>query len=179
MGFLAVQSVFEGALMPAHNLRNPGTPGPSQESQALLASGLASILHPQQNATPRPSRGRWCVLLPMPKLRSLAPRLRYAEPSVRLPPKVKASIYNTPEFQAWRTAVVDRAGGRCEAVDPHGHRCSRATPHHRIYADHITELHDGGLPYALDNGQALCASHHAIKTMTMRSRRHSKLFDGG
>ena len=107
----------------------------------------------------------------MPRLRTLAPRLRNAEPSVRLPPKVKDPIYNTPEFQVWRAQVVERSGGRCEWVDHHGHRCSKATPHHRMYADHITELQDGGLPYALANGQCLCASHHANKTIAMRSRR--------
>src|SRR5262245_40284862 len=107
----------------------------------------------------------------MPKLRTLAPRLRSVGPPVRLPPKVKAPIYNTPEFQAWRAQVVDRAGGRCEAIDPHGHRCSRATPHYPMYADHITELRDDGQAFDLSNGQCLCASHHAIKTMAMRTRR--------
>jgi 5-methylcytosine-specific restriction enzyme A len=107
----------------------------------------------------------------MPKLRTLGPRLRSAAPLVRLPPKQKASIYNTPEFQAWRAAVIARAAGRCEAVDRFGHRCSKAAPHHRVYADHIVELRDGGHPFDVANGQALCASHHTMKTMVARARR--------
>jgi hypothetical protein len=108
----------------------------------------------------------------MPKLRSLAPLVRsVASSPVTLPPKVKDEIYNTPAFRAWRAHVVARAGARCEAVDPHGHRCSRAQPQHRIYADHIVELRDGGALLDLNNGQALCASHHEIKTMRARARR--------
>jgi len=116
----------------------------------------------------------------MPRLRTLPPLVRKAElATVPLPPKVKASIYNTPEFQAWRATVVDRAGSRCEWVDHHGCRCSRSAPHHRMYADHIYELYDGGSPFDLTNGQCLCAMHHTIKSMAMRKKRHAKLFDGG
>src|SRR5262245_39567229 len=116
----------------------------------------------------------------MPKLRSLAPRLRLVDTAtIKLPPKVKDPIYNTPEFQAWRTQVVDRAAGRCEWVDHHGHRCTKATPYYRMYADHIVELADRGSLLDVANGQCLCASHHQIKTMAMRFARHSKSFDGG
>jgi len=115
----------------------------------------------------------------MPKLRSLAPRLRHADTrTTKLPPKQKDPIYNTAEFQAWKVLVLDRAGRRCEAIDHHGHRCSRATPDHVMYADHVTELVDGGLPFDPANGQCLCAMHHTIKTIAMRSRRQ-KGFDFG
>ena len=108
----------------------------------------------------------------MPKLRSLAPRLRQIDTSTtRLPPKLVDPIYNTPEFQAWRVLVLDRAGRRCEAVDRHGHRCTNATPHCTVYADHIIELRDGGLPFDPANGQCLCAMHHTNKTIAMRHRR--------
>ena len=109
---------------------------------------------------------------PTSKLRSLAPRLRHTDTSTtQLPPKLVDPIYHTPQFQAWRAQVIARSNGRCEAVDHHGHRCSRATPDYRMYADHVTELADGGLPFDLANGQCLCAMHHTIKTMAMRSRR--------
>jgi len=116
----------------------------------------------------------------MPRLRTLAPRLRPSPSLVTLPPKVKAEVYNTPEFQRWRAEVVARAGGRCEAVD-HGHRCSKAKPEHRMYADHIIELADGGQAFDVVNGQCLCASHHTIKTMAARARRRSKveIVEGG
>jgi 5-methylcytosine-specific restriction enzyme A len=107
----------------------------------------------------------------MPKLRSLPSLLRAVDTStVRLPPKAKAEVYTTPQFRQWRAMVVGRAGGRCEAVD-HGYRCSRAAPEHRMYADHINELRDGGALLDPNNGQALCASHHELKTMQARARR--------
>jgi 5-methylcytosine-specific restriction enzyme A len=108
----------------------------------------------------------------MPKLRSLAPLVRtFDTRTTRLPPRQKMDpVYSTPEFQAWRAHVVQRAGYRCEAID-HGHRCSKARPEHRMYADHIVELRDGGAPFDLNNGRCLCASHHEIKTVAARARR--------
>jgi 5-methylcytosine-specific restriction protein A len=111
----------------------------------------------------------------MPKLRSLPSLVRAVDTStVRLPPKVKAPIYNTPEFQHWRALVIARAGGRCQAIG-----CSKGKPEHRVYADHVVELRDGGQPFDINNGQCLCASHHTMKTMAARYRRHSARADGG
>ena len=116
----------------------------------------------------------------MPKLRSLAFPVRPIDTrTIKLPPKVKAPIYNTPEFQAWRAKVIARAGGRCEARDQHGTRCTKAKPAYRVYADHIVELRDGGQPFDVTNGQCLCASHHESKTMQARYRRHSSKVPGG
>ena len=115
----------------------------------------------------------------MPKLRSLPSLVRATNTSpATLPPKVKADIYNTDEYKAWRTYVVGRAGYRCEAV-VRGHRCSKAWPDHRLYADHIIELKDGGQPFDVANGQCLCASHHTNKTMAKRFQRYSSSVDGG
>jgi 5-methylcytosine-specific restriction protein A len=106
----------------------------------------------------------------MPKLRSLAPMVRTVNTAtVPLPPKVKAEVYTTPEYRAWRAQVVAR--GRCEAVDHHGHRCSKVAPMHRMYADHIHELRDGGALLDINNGQCLCSSHHELKTIAARVRR--------
>jgi len=91
--------------------------------------------------------------------------------TTKLPPKVMDEAYTTTQFRAWRSMVVARAGGRCEAID-HGHRCSKAMPEHRMYADHIIELRDGGSLLDVSNGQCLCASHHQIKTVAARTRRH-------
>jgi 5-methylcytosine-specific restriction enzyme A len=109
----------------------------------------------------------------MPKLRSLAPKVRAMDVSTtKLPPKQKDPIYNSPEFIAWRSIVLRRAGYRCEAVDQYGHRCSRGRPEYTVYADHIHELSDGGSLNDPNNGMCLCASCHQHKTMTMRVRRH-------
>src|SRR5262245_61819231 len=116
----------------------------------------------------------------MPKqLRSLALPVRPIDSrTTRLPPKVKADIYNTPEFQHWRARVIARAHGRCEWID-HGVQCTHARPKHKVYADHVVELKDGGQPFDVTNGQCLCAAHHTIKTMQARYRRHSMPIDGG
>ena len=107
----------------------------------------------------------------MAKLRTLTPLVRTLDTRVVRPPARQIDpTYNAPEYQAWRARVVERAGYRCEAID-HGHRCSKARPEHRMYADHIVELRDGGQPFDLNNGQCLCASHHEIKTIAARFRR--------
>ena len=107
----------------------------------------------------------------MPKLRSLSPLVRTLDTrTTRLPPRQIDPVYSTPEFQRWRAHVVARAGGQCEAID-NGYRCSKAKPQHRMYADHIIELRDGGSLLDINNGQCLCASHHQIKTVAARTRR--------
>ena len=111
----------------------------------------------------------------MPKLRTLAPLVRTLNTSTtKLPPRRIDPVYSTPEFQRWRAHVVQRAGYRCEAID-NGYRCSEARPDHRVYADHIIELRDGGAPFDLNNGRCLCASHHELKTMAARTKRLKSL----
>lgn len=107
----------------------------------------------------------------MTRLRSLAPRLRNINTSaIKPPPKIKDAVYNSPEFADWRTIVIARAGGQCEAMVD-GERCPKAKPKHRVYADHIVELKDGGSLLDPNNGQCLCASHHEIKTADVRRYR--------
>ena len=108
----------------------------------------------------------------MTKLRTLAPLVRAIDTSTtKLSRTEYTATYLTPEYRAWRAHVVQRAGGRCEAVDHHGHRCSRAWPEHRLFADHIRELSDGGSLLDPHNGQCLCASHHKRKTDEARAKR--------
>ena len=107
----------------------------------------------------------------MAKLRILGPLVRTVDTrTTKLPRRQIDPVYSTPEFQTWRARVVERAGYRCEAID-NGHRCSKARPDHRMYADHIIELRDGGQPFDVNNGQCLCASHHEIKTVAARTKR--------
>jgi 5-methylcytosine-specific restriction enzyme A len=79
-------------------------------------------------------------------------------------------LYLTHPYREWRAKVIARAGGRCEAVE-HGQRCFKAEPRHRMFADHVRELADGGAPFDLANGQCLCGSHHTAKTAATRARR--------
>src|SRR5262245_62963590 len=62
----------------------------------------------------------------------------------------------------------------CEATDNYGNRCPKAEPHHRMYADHIIELRDGGSLLDLSNGQCLCGSHHELKSAAVRVQRRKR-----
>lgn len=109
------------------------------------------------------------------KLPPLAPTLDSA--AIKRPTKKADPIYSTPQYEAWRQAVIDRAGRRCEAIDQ-GRRCMKGEPEHRMFADHIVEMSDGGARYNPANGQCLCGSHHTIKTMRERARRAASLTSG-
>jgi len=116
----------------------------------------------------------------MVKLRTLAPLVRTVDTRTTKPPprpvtaynrfKKRDALYATPEFREWRTRVVSRAGGRCEVVT-HGYRCTKALPTHRMFADHIVEIRDGGARFDPNNGQCLCGPHHLIKTAQARRDR--------
>lgn len=96
--------------------------------------------------------------------------MRKARTQALVPPlKTVDPIYRTPEYAAWRQAVIARAGGRCQ--DP---ECR--APHRRgqrLYADHVVELKDGGAPFDVSNGMARCGASHTRKTARARAaRRH-------
>lgn len=100
-------------------------------------------------------------------------RLATARPGrIATPPKAAASIYQTAEYKAWREAVIERAGRRCEAVTD-GKRCWKAEPRNRMFADHKVELRDGGSPFDPSNGQCLCGAHHTAKTAAARGARRN------
>ena len=64
---------------------------------------------------------------------------------------------STAGHKAWRTAVLARDKGACQIRGP---RCTgRAT-----IADHIVNMAAGGAEYDVDNGQAVCATCHKVKT---------------
>jgi 5-methylcytosine-specific restriction enzyme A len=91
---------------------------------------------------------------------------------VTIGPKVADQIYSDPRFKAFRTTVCRRAGYRCEYVDPATQlRCRKAAPEHRVVADHIVELKDGGDPFDPSNGQCHCVEHNTRKGVTARAAR--------
>lgn len=85
-----------------------------------------------------------------------------ARTRLRPPPKQVDSHYTTPEHRAWSKAVIARAGGCCQM-------CGRSGA--RLYADHIVELQDGGAPFDMGNGQAICGSCHSTKSAAERRHR--------
>jgi 5-methylcytosine-specific restriction enzyme A len=111
------------------------------------------------------------MVLRAAKVRRLAPLFRTVSTrTLAAPQKRKDAIYDTPAFRSWRAQVVARAGNRCEAIED-GERCRKAHPAHRMYADHVIELRDGGRPFDVWNGQCLCAVHHEKKTFKARQLR--------
>lgn len=97
-------------------------------------------------------------------LKTVGARLRPAAQRLAVPPKVVDPHYQSDEHKAWRAAVIRRAGGRCQAPG-----CGRTGE--RLFADHIVELKDGGAPFDLSNGQALCGGCHTAKTARARKAR--------
>lgn len=97
-------------------------------------------------------------------LKTVGARLRPAAPRVAVPPKQVDAHYQSPEHKAWRSEVIRRSGGRCQ-----GDGCGKAGV--RLFADHRTELRDGGAPFDPANGQALCGGCHTAKTMRARKAR--------
>jgi hypothetical protein len=107
----------------------------------------------------------------MARLGTMTSRLQtFDARRVKPPPKAAASVYGSPEYRAWREAVIARAGRRCEATD-NGRRCRKAEPRSRMFADHKRELSDGGAPFDPQNGQCLCGAHHTAKTAKARAAR--------
>jgi 5-methylcytosine-specific restriction enzyme A len=111
----------------------------------------------------------------VPSYRPIIPKLKplarmFAAKVVKPEAKTRDAIYKSPEFIEWRRLVIARAGSRCEARDG-GKRCGKAAPYHRMFADHVREIQDGGLPFDPANGQCLCGSHHTVKTLRERARR--------
>lgn len=100
-----------------------------------------------------------------PRLAALPARIGSVDPRRLQPmPKVVDNHYHTPEHRAWRAAVIRRAGGQCQAAG-----CGRGGV--RLFADHVVELKDGGAPFDLGNGQALCGACHSRKTLAARADR--------
>ena len=96
---------------------------------------------------------------------------------VSLPVQFKRTepFYLSPQYRVWREQVIRRAGNRCEAVELNM-RCSKASPAHRMFADHIHEVRDGGAPFDLGNGRCLCSAHHQIKTHAEKRARTERKY---
>ena len=126
---------------------------------AFSASGVIEILL---------QTGCWILRTVSPTVRTLDMR------SARQSEKRADPELLTPEHAAWRKAVLDRAGYRCEAVEG-GARCTVRAPS-RLFADHRDERKDGGARYDVANGQCLCGRHHTIKTVEARARRMAERY---
>jgi hypothetical protein len=102
----------------------------------------------------------------MGKLQRIAPRIGTLSNRVPPAPKQADDHYSSPEHKAWRTTVLKKAGYRCQHPG-----CTKGAPEHRLFADHIAEIRDGGARLDPNNGQALCGQHHTAKTARERAKR--------
>jgi 5-methylcytosine-specific restriction enzyme A len=109
------------------------------------------------------------------RIRTLGPVARPLYQGLTKPVKEKAEIYRTAEYKAWRLAVMTRADWQCEWREG-GTRCAVRSPPDKLYADHRTEVIDGGHPHDVNNGQALCSRHHQIKGARARAARAGKVW---
>lgn len=109
----------------------------------------------------------------MARLQTLPPRIDSLDTAIaRTPKKVADAELLTPEHRAWRLAVMQRAGWRCEVVDS-GYRCTNRHPM-RMFADHVVERKDGGALTDIANGMCVCPSHHQKKTLRARAERFAR-----
>ena len=107
-------------------------------------------------------------------MRKVAPTIKRKADAraVKPPAKTADPLYRSKEHLEWRELVVARAGRRCQHRDTKtGQRCTKAEPEHRMFADHIIEVRDGGPPFEPANGQCLCGAHHTTKTIKARVER--------
>jgi 5-methylcytosine-specific restriction enzyme A len=80
-------------------------------------------------------------------------------------PKRALPFYSSPEYRAWRTAVIERAAGRCEAPG-----CGRSE--RRMFAHHKVAVQDDW-SRRLDptNGQCLCGRCHTLADNVLKAQR--------
>ena len=89
------------------------------------------------------------------KLTNLPPRIpRFDTRVAAVPEKIVDPHYATPAHRAWRAAVIERSGGRCQ--DPTCRSPGRRGI--RLFADHIHEIKDGGALTDPNNGMARCGA---------------------
>lgn len=105
----------------------------------------------------------------IPTLRDRLPAFNHTV-AKQLPKRVDA-FYTSDEYAQWRDEVKLRAGMRCEWVSSDGSKCARKE--HRMFADHIVEVKDGGARFDPENGQCLCGRHHTIKTVALKRIREA------
>jgi hypothetical protein len=110
-------------------------------------------------------------------VRKLTPFIRNTVDARAVRPQAKAAdpFYLTQEYRMWRAKVIRNAGRRCQAVDDNGWRCTKAEPYHRMFADHVVEISDGGAKLDLANGMCVCGSHHVKKTYQQRAKRMASI----
>ncbi|MBP7619319.1 MAG: HNH endonuclease [Gemmatimonadales bacterium] len=97
----------------------------------------------------------------MSRLKALPPRIATLAPRVRPLPKVAERFYLSPEWRGLAARIKRKRGAVCE-------RCGSD---HRVIADHIVELKDGGAPLDEANIELLCQAHHNAKTAAARAAR--------
>ena len=77
--------------------------------------------------------------------------------------------FSSAEHKRWRRAVLRRAQGRCEVGGPD---CTGVA----TQADHIVPVAEGGDPFDVANGQAICDPDHDAKTAEETARGRARYY---
>ena len=108
-------------------------------------------------------------------VRSLKPSVQSLDMRIAaVPPKQSDAVYANALHRQWAAAVIERDGGRCQWA-----RCEKAAPAHRMVADHIVEVRDGGARFDIANGQCMCVQHNTLKGVRARAARMARRPGGG
>lgn len=82
---------------------------------------------------------------------------------------MQQSVYDSPDWQPFRAAVLARDNGRCTVGRFLGGRC-----HATLDVHHLTPVAEGGAPFDLDNAITACHRHHpqveSIRRAILRRR---------
>jgi 5-methylcytosine-specific restriction endonuclease McrA len=108
----------------------------------------------------------------MPRLKTLAPRLKALDTRRLTPPPKRAEpFYLSPAWRWLVARLIRERGRRCE-------RCGRTGNADgswlRLFGDHVVELKDGGAELDPGNVRLLCGSCHSTKTAKARADRMAR-----
>lgn len=102
-----------------------------------------------------------------PRRLAVASGGRLAQPDTSRSGKQADPFYVSPEWKAFRNALIKERGWRCE--DP---KCEAPRgPWKQIYGDHIVEIADGGAKLDRHNVLLRCGACHGRKTRDARAKR--------
>jgi len=105
----------------------------------------------------------------MGRLRSLPSMIKPLEPRISPAPKVADDLYASAEWRRFASRIKRERSGICCV-------CGSS---HRVTADHIVEVKDGGALFDPRNVQLLCQAHHNEKTAAAAKTRAKKRMAGG
>lgn len=100
----------------------------------------------------------------MAKLKQAPPLVAASAPTIRSAPKLVDEFYRSPEWLALVASIKRERGNVCQDCGADGRKV-------RLFADHITEIRDGGAKLDRRNIRMRCGRCHGRKTEAERRKR--------